>query len=430
MDDHQPTPDLKEQFRHAVLSLPIDVSSIRGSTRTSADYLQNPTEYLRQIKRVEGLMLDIEYENMDHNEPNEMRKNLLETKRNVRELVLSPALFVSLACFIILSCIHSCSTQHAIVNGENGAVTEPAPEDILEQLPIEDFAPLQSILEQHPTQKSDSNQPAVEESVTKESTFNDSTLTEPLTEEPTIINASDKKKKRKTKKKKSSGNTTVTDPIVDFFDIPDINEDGLLGRLRTIHLQAIRPKSSSDKKSEEYKAELVNNLSNELWMIKVKVAEIGCINSKFGDYIEGQVEKVEKEVEVDKKQLEGLTDELNEVKMECKEVKTKLKEVRAELKEVKMGPMKFRVELEDITKELDAVRRDFNGVKRELNDTKKVLKDTTTELADIKEELNNTKNELSDVKKKTEAMEKEMEKMGEMYAWYEKQEELAVSHFF
>lgn len=332
-------------------------------------------------------------------------------------------------------CIHSCFRQRAIVTGKNVAVEELTPENILEHLPIEDLAPLQSILEQYPTQKSDGRKPVVEEPMTKEPldkepTANDSTLTELQIEEPTIVNASDKKKKRKTKKKKSSGNATVTDPIVDFFDIPDINEDGLLARLRTIHLQAIRPKSSSDKKSEEYKAELVNNLSNELWIIKVKVAEIGCIHSKFGDYIEGQVEKVEKEVEADKKQLAGLSNDLNEVKMACKGVKTELKEAKSELKEVKMGPQKFRVELEDITKELDAVKRDFNDAKRELNHTKKELKGTKTKLAEMEEALNNTKNELSDVKKKTEAMEKEMEKMGEMYAWYEKQKELAVSHFF
>lgn len=107
MDDHKSTPDLKEQFRHAVLNLPIDVSLIPGSTRTSADHLQNPTEYLRQIKRVEGLMLDMEYENMDHNqEANDVRKNFLDIKKNVRELALSPPLLVGLTCFVVLS-LHS-----------------------------------------------------------------------------------------------------------------------------------------------------------------------------------------------------------------------------------------------------------------------------------------------------------------------------------
>lgn len=417
MDDHQPVPDLKEQFRHAVLNLPIDVSLFHQSEGTSADYLQNPTEFLRQVKRVEGLMLDMEFENMDHNqEPNELRKNFLESKKNVRELVLSPALLVGLTSFVIFSCIYSCLPQRAIVTGENGAGEEPAPDNTLEELPIEDLASLQSILEQPPIEKSNGKEPAVEESI-----VNDSTLNEPLTEEPAIINASNNKKKRKMKKKKSASvTTTVTHPIADFFDIPDINEDGLLARLRTMHLQAIRPKSSSDKNSEEYKAELVNNLSNELWMIKVKVAEIGCTHSTFGEFIDGQVEKVQQEVEVDKKQLKDLSEE----------VKKEFKGFNTQLKEVKMEPKKFKVEFEDIAKELNEVKKDFNIVKRELNDTKKELKGTKPKLTELGEALNDTKIELSDVKKKNEAMEKEMEKMGDMYAWFEKQRKLAVSHFF
>lgn len=97
MDGGQSTPDLKEQYRNAVLNLPIDVSLTIHTVTSSTDLSQNPTAYLREIKRLQGLMLDMEFEQLDHDqEPEKVRKDFNEVKKNTRELRLSPACLVSL----------------------------------------------------------------------------------------------------------------------------------------------------------------------------------------------------------------------------------------------------------------------------------------------------------------------------------------------
>ncbi|KAK5999401.1 hypothetical protein QM012_005526 [Aureobasidium pullulans] len=386
MDGDQPASDLVEQYRHAVHNMPVD----------------NPPEYLKEIKRLQGLMLNIEFEHLDYDqEPEQVTKDVKEIKKNVRQL-LSPAFLC------------------AIQDRESDLGEEQTPEEAVEQQAAEHVAASQSSPEQLANKGLVFNEAAVENPVPEESIVDDLALNGPLTEQAGITDtAVKKKKKRKSKKKKksTSDNTTVADPVADFFDIPDIHKDGLLRHLRTIHLQSIRPKSSNDEDSEEYKAELVNNLSQELWRVKVKVAEIACTHQLFGDKIQGNLEMVKAGVEVDKIQLRDLT----------KEVEKKIKGVKAELKDVKMEPNKFKVELEDMTKELNEAKTDLNGYKRDLNATKKELKGTKEELTEVRQELSDTKSELSDVKKKNEEM---AEKMDEMYAWFEKQKELAVSHFF
>lgn len=100
MDVHQPSPDLKEQYRYAVLNLPIDVRHSSLSTEISTELSQNPTAYLRDIKRLQGLMLDMEFEQLDHHQdPEKVRKDFNEVKKNTRELRLSPACLVSRLCF-------------------------------------------------------------------------------------------------------------------------------------------------------------------------------------------------------------------------------------------------------------------------------------------------------------------------------------------
>lgn len=102
MDDHRRSaPDLEEQFRHAVLNLPVDVHTSSCTAELHANYLQNPVAYLRELKRLQELMLNIEFDLLDHGqEPEKVRQDFRAIKKNVRELLFSPAALVRLCALL------------------------------------------------------------------------------------------------------------------------------------------------------------------------------------------------------------------------------------------------------------------------------------------------------------------------------------------
>ncbi|KAG9858632.1 hypothetical protein KCU98_g533, partial [Aureobasidium melanogenum] len=364
MDGNQPAPDLKEQYRHAVLNLPID----------------NPTAYLREIKRQQGLILDMEFEHLDHDqEPEKVRKDFKEVKKNTRELRLSPA------------CLR------AVQASENAAGEEPAPE-----------------------------QPAVEEPAVKETTFaepavdksasNDSTSQEHLIEESATTEITAKKNKKKKKKKPASKTIPVPESTVNHSEMEsDAKANALTNRITQIHLEAIQPKKSTDPNSEEYKNELIRNIGNELLNVKYMVMNFMDTSDNFSA---------------------RALDEMNKLGERLANLKDGTKELMAvinELDKVRSKVIKLKRELRDVKEELIEVKLDFEGTKKELNitqnelaDVKSVFKDTKNELAKAKKELSDTKNELAEVKEMKQDMEK---KMNEMYAWYKKQKEVPLGHF-
>ncbi|KAH0026391.1 hypothetical protein KCU78_g4384, partial [Aureobasidium melanogenum] len=326
MDGNQPTPDLKEQYRHAVLNLPID----------------NPTAYFRKIKRLQGLMLDMEFEHLDYDqEPETVRKDFKEVKKNTRELRLSPA------------CLGS----------ENAAGEEHVPE--------------QSTVEELAVKETTSGEPVVDMSA-----VNDSASPEHQIEDPAAITETTTKKNKKGKKKKPTNrNAPVPEPNTNHSEMEsDAEANALTNRITQIHLETIQPKNPADPNSEEYKKELIKNISDELLNVKCMVMSFMDTSDSFSA---------------------RAMDEM-----------TKLGERLANLK--------------DGTKELMAVINELDKVRSRGIRCKRELRDVKEELIEVRLEFEDTKNELAEVKEKNQDMEK---KMDEMYAWHKKQKEVPLGHF-
>ncbi|KAG9664570.1 hypothetical protein KCU95_g8318, partial [Aureobasidium melanogenum] len=374
MDGNQPAPDLKEQYRHAVLNLPID----------------NPTAYLREIKRLQGLMLDMEFEHLDHDqEPEKVRKDFKEVKKNTRELRLSPA------------CLR------AIQGNENAAGEEPAPEQP---------AVKKTIIGQPAVKKTTIAEPAVDKSASNDSSPQWHLTEEAAAKESATTETTAKKNKKRKKKKPASKTTPVPESTANHSEMESNAEaNALTNRITQIHLEAIQPKNSTDPNSEEYKNELIQNIGNELLNVKYMVMNFMDTSDNFSA---------------------RALDEMNKLGERLANLKDGTKELMAvinELDKVRSKAIKLKRELRDVKEELIEVKLDFEGTKKELNitqnelaDVKSVFKDTKNELAKAKKELSDTKNKLAEVKEMEQDMEK---KMNEMYAWYKKQKEVPLGHF-
>ncbi|KAH0148740.1 hypothetical protein KCU67_g11331, partial [Aureobasidium melanogenum] len=226
MDGNQSTPDLKKQYRHAVLNLPID----------------NPTAYLREIKRLQGLMLDMEFEHLDHDqEPEKVRKDFKEVKKNTRELRLSPA------------CLR------AVQDSEKVADEEPVPEQsTVNELAVQETTPGEHAVDG----------PTVNDWASHELLTNESAAKEPAITETTTT----KKNKKRKKKKPASKNAPMPEPAANPSEMEsDAEANALTTRITQIHLEALQPKNSTDPTSEEYKNELIKNISDELLNVKCMV---------------------------------------------------------------------------------------------------------------------------------------------------------------
>ncbi|KAH0280452.1 hypothetical protein KCU91_g1014, partial [Aureobasidium melanogenum] len=340
MDGDQPALDLKQQYRHAVLNLPID----------------NPPAYLREIKRLQGLMLDMEFEYLDHDqEPEKVRKDSKEVKKHTRELRLSP------------DCLH------AVQGNENTAGEEPASErSTFDELAVKEMT---------------SRKPAVDMSAVNGTASPEHQIEEPDANQPAIAETTTKKNKKK-KKKPASKNAPISEPTTNHSEVEsDTEANALTNRITHIHLEALRPKQSTDPTSEEYKNELIQNIGHELLNVKFMVMSFMDTSDSFSA---------------------RAMDEM-----------TKLGERLANLKD-------GTKELMAVINELDKVRSRGLKCKREVRDVKEELVEVQSEFEDTKKELNETKNELAEVKEKNQVMEK---KMNEMYAWYKKQKEVPLSHF-
>ncbi|KAH0384034.1 hypothetical protein KCU92_g4776, partial [Aureobasidium melanogenum] len=349
MDGNQPTPDLKGQYRHAVLNLPID----------------NPTAYLREIKRLQGLMLDMEFEHLDHDqEPEKVRKDFKEVKKNTRELRLSPA------------CLR------AVQDSEKVADEEPVPEQsTVDELAVQEPTPGEHAVDGPTVNDWASHEPLTNESAAKEPAITETTTT--------------KKNKKRKKKKPASKNAPMPEPAANPSEMEsDTEANALTTRITQIHLEALQPKTSTDPTSEEYKNELIKNISDELLNVKCMVMSFMDTSDSFSARAMDEMTK--------------LGERLANLKDGTKE----LMAVINELDKVRSRGIKCKREVRDVKEELIEVQLDFE--------------DTKTELAEVKQELKETKNELAEVKEKNEGTEK---KMDEMYAWYKKQKEVPLSHF-
>ncbi|KAG9945114.1 hypothetical protein KCU85_g7507, partial [Aureobasidium melanogenum] len=403
MDGGQSTPDLKEQYRNAVLNLPID----------------NPTAYLREIKRLQGLMLDMEFEQLDHDqEPEKVRKDFNEVKKNTRELRLSPA------------CLR------AVQDSENAAGEESA----LEKPTVEKSA----------VKKATPGEPAVNEFI--------ALTEEPAAKEPAITETTAKKNKKKKKKKPASKNAASPEPTTNNSEM-DSDAEAKALRMRITHnyLDLIRPKSSTDADSAEYRMELIQNVANELLNVKCMVLNFMDTSDSFNAKAMEEMEKLGERLinlkdgnrdlmavinELDKlrmrglkckKEVKDLKEELDEVKMEYDFTKNEVIGVKLEFEDTKLKLAGVRVvlkdahnELAEAKKELDVTRQEFAAATLELVEATKELKDTKEELIQFKWKFEDAKIELEQVKEKNLDMEK---KMNEMYAWFNKQKEVPLSHF-
>ncbi|KAG9711208.1 hypothetical protein KCU77_g129, partial [Aureobasidium melanogenum] len=336
MDGNQPTPDLKEQYRHAVLNLPID----------------NPTAYLREIKRLQGLMLDMEFGHLDHDQELEkVRKDFKEVKKNTRELRLSPA------------CLR------AVQGSESAASEEPVPE----QSATEDLAVKKSTSEEPVV-----DMPALNNSASPEHQIEDRAAKDPATTETTT------KKNKKRKKKSASKNASMTEPAVNHSEMEsDTEANALTTRITQIHLEALQPKSSTDPTSEKYKNELIKNISDELLNVKFMVMSFMDTSDSFSARAMDEVTKLGERLA----NLKGGTKELMAV--------------INELDKVRSRAIRCKREVRDVKEELIEVQLDFE--------------DTKNELAEVKTELNATKHELSEIKEKNQDTEKKMNEMYAWY---------------
>ncbi|KAG9666391.1 hypothetical protein KCU87_g9891, partial [Aureobasidium melanogenum] len=363
MDGNQPTPDLKEQYRHAVLNLPID----------------NSTAYLRQIKRLQGLMLDMEFEHLDHDqEPEKVRKDFKEVNKNTRKLRLSPA------------CLR------AVQDSDKAADEEPIPE----RSTADELAVKETISGEHTV-----DGPAVNDSASHEHQ-----MEEPAAKDPAIAETTTTKKNKKRKKKKpASKNAPMPEPAANPSEMKsDTEANALTTRITQIHLEALQPKNSTDPNSEEYKNELIKNISDELLNVKCMVMSFMDTSDSFSARAMDEMTK--------------LGERLANLKDGTKE----LMAVINELDKVRSRGTKCKREVRDVKEELIEVQLDFEDTKTELAEVKTELDITKQGLAEAKQELSETKNELAEVKEKNEGTEK---KMDEMYAWYKKQKEVPLGHF-
>ncbi|KAH0365986.1 hypothetical protein KCU65_g5684, partial [Aureobasidium melanogenum] len=418
MNGNQPAPDLKEQYRNAVLNLPID----------------NPTAYLREIKRLQSLMLDMEFEQLDHSqEPEKVRKDFNEVKKNTRELRLSPA------------CLR------AVQASENSAGGESAPE--------------QSAVEELAVKESTSGEPAVDKSI--------ALTEEPSAKEPANTETTAKKNKKKKKKKPASKNGPVSEQAANHSEEMDSDTEAKALRMRITknYLDTIRPKNSTDANSGEYRMELIQNVANELLNVKCMVLNFMDTSDSFNAKAMEEMEKLGQRLinledgnkdlmavinELDKVRMRGLKcknevkelkDELDDVKLEYEFTKNEVVGVKLELEDTKVKLASVllvslninkdlaeakkelnvtRQELDVTRQELDVTRRELDATKKELADVKMEFTDTKQELIQFKWEFEDTKTELEEVKEKSQDIEK---KMDEMYAWFNKQKEVPLSHF-
>ncbi|KAG9693623.1 hypothetical protein KCU95_g6397, partial [Aureobasidium melanogenum] len=416
MDGDQ-SPDLKEQYRNAVLNLPID----------------NPTAYLREIKRLQGLMLDMEFEQLDHDqEPEKVRKDFNEVKKNTRELRLSPA------------CLRAVQGND-ITAGEKSILEQPT----VEKLAVKRTTP---------------EEPVVNKFI--------ALTEEPAAKEPAITETNAKKNKKKKKKKPANKNAATPEPITNASEMDsDTEAKALRMRITQNYLDLIRPKNSTDADSAEYRMELIQNVANELLNVKCMVLNFMDTSDSFNAKAMEEMEKLGERLlnlkdgnrdlmavinELDKvrmrglkckKEVKDLKEEIDEVKMEyeftknevigvnleCEDTKLKLAGVRVvlkdahkELAEAKKELDVSKQELAEAKKELKFTRQEFAAATLELVEATKELKDTKEELIQSKWEFEDTKTELEEVKEKNQDMQK---KMNEMYAWFNKQKEVPLSHF-
>ncbi|KAG9959652.1 hypothetical protein KCU61_g7232, partial [Aureobasidium melanogenum] len=385
MDGDQPASDLKEQYRHAVLNLPIDVSHAFQTTRPAIDLLQNPTAYLREIKRLQGLMLDMEFEYLDHDqEPEKVRKDFEEVKKHTRELRLSRD------CLL------------AVQASEKTAGEEPTPEhSTVGELAVKEMT---------------SGEPFVDMSAVDGSASPEHQIEDPAAKDPAITDTTIKKNKKRKKKKPASKNASISEPTTNHSEVEsDTEANALTNRITQTHLEALRPKQSTDPTSEEYKNELIQNIGNELLNVKCMVMSFMDTSDSFSARAMDEMTKLGErlaELKDGTKELMAVINELDKVRSRGLKCKREVRDAKEELVEVQL-------ELEDTKKELAEVKAEFNVTKQELSDVK-------VELNNTKKGLDQTKLELFEVKEKTEGVEK---KMDEMYAWYKKQKEVPLSHF-
>ncbi|KAG9516482.1 hypothetical protein KCV07_g6781, partial [Aureobasidium melanogenum] len=391
MDGNQPTPDLKEQYRYAVLNLPID----------------NPTAYLREIKRLQGRMLDMEFEHLDHNqEPEKVRKDFKDVKKNTRELRLSPA------------CLR------AVQDSERAADEEPVPE--------------QSTVDQLAVKAMTSGEHAVDGPAVNDSASPEHQTEEPAAKDPAITETTTTKKNKKRKKKKpASKDASMPEPAANPSEMEsDTKANALTTRITQIHLEALQPKSSTDPNSEGYKNELIKNISDELLNVKCMVMSFMDTSDSFSARAMDEMTKLGERLANLKdgtKELMAVINELDKVrsrgikcKREVRDVKEELIEVQLDFEDTKTELAEVKQELFETKKELAEVKAEFHVTKQELSDVNSELNSTKEELAEVKQELSETKNELAEVREKNKGTEK---KMDEMYAWYKKQKEVPLGHF-
>ncbi|KAH0346163.1 hypothetical protein KCU83_g7497, partial [Aureobasidium melanogenum] len=330
MDGDQPASDLKEHYRQAVLNLPIDVSHAFQTTRPAIDLLQNPTAYLREIKRLQGLMLDMEFEYLDHDqEPEKVRKDFKEAKKNTRELRLSPD------CF------------RAVQGNENTAGEEPASK--------------QSTFDELAVKEMTSGKPAVDMSAFNGAASPEHQIEEPIANQPAIAEPTTKKNKKKKKRKPASKNAPISEPTTNHPEIEsDAEANALTNRITQIHHEALRPKNFTEPNSEEYKNELIQNIGNELLNVKCMVMSFMDTSDSFSARAMDEMTK--------------LGERLANLKDGTKE----LMAVINELDQVRSRGLKCKREVRDVKEELVEVRLEFEDTKKELNETK-------NELAEVKE---------------------------------------------
>ncbi|KAG9702985.1 hypothetical protein KCU73_g18232, partial [Aureobasidium melanogenum] len=114
---------------------------------------------------------------------------------------------------------------------------------------------------------------------------NDWASYEPLTEEsaakePAITEITTTKKNKK--KKPASKNAPMPKPAVNPSEMEsDTEANALTTRITQIHLEALQPKNSTDPTSEEYKNELIKNISDELLNVKCMVMSFMDTSDSF-----------------------------------------------------------------------------------------------------------------------------------------------------